>query len=111
MTEPDELAIEQVVVDGHKLKLTKAERVIAIRLMTERGIEAKVMAERLKVRVETIRRDAKDANIELPKAVEPVHWTYNYVFARGAEREQRKRDAAKQRAANHRERKRRESAR
>lgn len=102
MTEPDELAIKLVVLDGHRMKLKGEERTEAIRLMTERKVPSKIMAWRLCIHYETLRRAASRANITLPDKVKEAHWTYNYV-EKGASQEKideynaRRRDEARQR--------------
>lgn len=108
MTEPDELAIKQVAIDGHRLKLKKDERLVAIKMMAARGVIPQDMAWRLKVSVDTIQRVAKNAEIELPKAVTPVHWSYNYIFVRDDKRKKQLQSDAARRSRNYKARKRRE---
>lgn len=97
MTEPDELAARLVALDGYHMKLKGEDRLVAIRMMAQRRIPSKEMALRLKITVDHLRRLAKSAKIEIPKEVEPVHWSYNYIFARETKTRKREKENAKRR--------------
>lgn len=109
MTELDELAIKQVAIDGHHMKLKGDDRLEAIRWMAARGLFPQEMAMRLCIKTEYLQKIAREAKITLPKAITPVHWSYNYIFVRGEQRERKHREDATRRKRKQRERKRQQS--
>lgn len=81
-----------VILDGHEMRLDRAERIAAIRLGTAKGLSREVMAKRLGISATTLFNFAKRYELELPAPEEPPRLleTLPYYRTRGkARRRQR----------------------
>lgn len=99
MTEPDELAIKLVALDGHRMKLTKEEQNEAIKIMAQNKVPQEQMAWRLCMSVETLRRRAIRDKVKLTPGNPIAHWTYEYMVKPSESRKEKIRADARRRAA------------
>jgi hypothetical protein len=68
------LSVALVVEDGHRIALRGAERAEAVRIMVRRGLSTETIADRLRIKTESLRLWARRHGITLPSMVEPQAW-------------------------------------
>lgn len=82
VTEPgyDEIAVSQVVEDGHRMKLRGRDRSEAIRRMAASGrFTQQEAADALMLRLNTLSVYASRLRVSFPSAIEPMHWSVPYM--------------------------------
>lgn len=108
--EPDPLVVELVALDGHRMPLVKQERLDAIKMMVARNVDREVMAWRLCISLDALKRCAVRAGILLPSLTPTAHWSVDYMDKRLPIRKQIAKENAIRRGREYRERKRREAS-
>lgn len=104
VSEPDLLAIKLVAIDGHRMALEGKERLEALKLMCRHDLPQELIAWRLCMGLEALRRYAQRSKIKLPLVRRPAHWSVDYMDKRNdlkkrrLEKENAQRQVGKQRS-------------
>lgn len=94
--EPDPIAIRLVALDGHKMPLTKEDRIEAIKLMASNNVNRVDIAWRLCINLDALERFARSHQIKLPPRKPPAHWTSGYIDTRNPKARERNAERKRQ---------------